>query len=73
MCQYLEDFRLKDKWLHLFWQLLYDEIVGHPMTGLFDRCTYQFEVFLRFLVMAEVDFCCLNVWDKQTREMDTII
>ena len=30
------------------------------MTGLFDRCTYQFEVFSRFLAMAEVDFGCLH-------------
>ena len=43
------------------------------MTGLLDRCTDQIEVFSRFLVMAEVDFCCIYVWDKQTREMDTTL
>ena len=30
------------------------KLVGHPMTGLFDRCTDQFKVFPRFLAMAEV-------------------
>ena len=29
------------------------KLVGHPMTGLFDRCADQFEVFSRFLAMAE--------------------
>ena len=43
------------------------------MTGLFDRCIYQFEVFSSFLAMAEVDFCCLHAWDKQTRDMDTTL
>ena len=43
------------------------------MTELFDRCTYQFEVFTRFLAMAEVDFWCIHAWDKQTREMDTTL
>ena len=35
------------------------KLVGLPITGLFDSCTDQFEVFLRFLAMAEVDFCCI--------------
>ena len=29
------------------------KLVGHPMTGLFDRCADQFEVFSRFFAMAE--------------------
>ena len=30
------------------------KLVGHPTTGLFNRCIYQFEVFPCFLAMAEV-------------------
>ena len=73
--QYLEDFRLNGKWLHNFWQLIYStmKLVGHPMTRLFDHCTDQFDVFLRFLAMTEVDFWCLHSWDKITCEMDTTL
>ena len=44
-----------------------------PMTGLFDRCTDKFEVFLSFPGMAEVDFWCIHASDKQTRGMDTTL
>ena len=73
--QYLKDFRLNGKWLHNFWLLIYStmKLVGHPMTGLFDHCTDQFDVFLRFLTMTEVDFWCLHSWDKITCEMDTTL
>ena len=49
------------------------KLVGFPITGLSDSCTDQFEVFLRFLAMAEVDFCCIYAWDNQTREMDATL
>ena len=52
------------------------KLVGHPITWLFDRCTYQFDIS-RFLAKAEVDFWCIyscmleikNTWDG----MDTTL
>ena len=41
------------------------KLVGHPMTWLFDLCTDQFEIFSRFLAKAEVDFWCIQAWDKK--------
>ena len=49
------------------------KLVGHPMTELFDHCTDQFDVFLHFLAMTEVDFWCLHSSDKITCEMDTTL
>ena len=49
------------------------KLVGFPITGLFDSCTDQFEVILRFLAIAEVDFCCIYASDNQTREMDATL
>ena len=53
------------------WSMM--KLVEHPITGLFNHCTDQFEVLSRFLMMAEVDFWCIHAWGKQTREMDTTL
>ena len=51
------------------------ELLLHPMTELFDRCTDKFEVFSRFLAMAEVDFWFIHASHdyKQTRGMYTTL
>ena len=40
----------------------------HPMIVLFDRCTDKFEVFLRFLAVAEVDFYCVHARDQKKKK-----
>ena len=60
----VNEYTISDSWSMM-------KLVEHPITGLFNHCTDQFEVFSRFLVMAEVDFWCIHAWGKQTREMDT--
>ena len=51
------------------------KLVGHPITGLFDCCTNQFEVFSRFFTMAEFDCWCISqciyAGENQSCEMDT--
>ena len=39
----------------------------------FSRCTDQFKIFSHFLTKAEVDFWCIQLLDKKTREMDTTL
>ena len=70
--QYLEDFGLNSKWIHNFWQLIYDEIGRTSNYWAFQSLFWSiiFEVFSRFLLTAEVDFWCIHAWGKQTREMD---
>ena len=61
----VNEYTISDSWSMM-------ELVEHPITGLFNHnYTDQFEVFSRFLVMAEVDFSCIHAWGKQRREMDT--
>ena len=43
------------------------KLAGYPITGFFDRRTDQFQVFSRFLAMAEVEFWFIYVWDKHGR------
>ena len=45
------------------------KLVKHPMSGHFDRGTYQFEVLSRFLALFNC--WCIQAWDKQRSKMDT--